>query len=418
MREMTTPGDTIVIGAGVVGTSTALELARRGRRVVLIDRDEPGMGCSYGNLAGIAITQIMPQATPSTLRNIPGWLLDPLGPVTLRWRDLPFLAPWLWRFVLSANRRQVEATTDANATLQLRAASDTEALLQSLGKRHMLGDRDCLAICTTEAEIVAARPDLALKARYGLPCQPLTGNEMRELEPELSPAIPGGWAYTGWRHVSSPIAMTRAMVEALRQQGGTVRRARVTGFGMDGARVSNVALDGEPAVPAGEVVIAAGAWSATLAAMLGDRIPLVAERGYHTLFERSGVNLRHGLLVPAHGFGITQCEDGLRVGGSDELSHPDGAPNFRRAKPLVEKARRLLPNLDASDGREWSGCRPATPDTRPVIGRASRVPNVHYAFGHGHLGLTMAATTARLLSESMTGAPMNFDLAPFRPDRF
>jgi D-amino-acid dehydrogenase len=166
------------------------------------------------------------------------------------------------------------------------------------------------------------------------------------------------------------------------------------------------------------VVIAAGVWSAPLARSLDEPIPLETERGYHTQFLAPGVSLRHSLFRPAKAFMVGPIAGGIRVGGTVEMAGLAAPPNYRRARVLAKRAKELLPDLRMDDVSEWMGHRPALPDTIPIISRSARRPNVFYATGHGHLGVTLAATTARLIADLVTDIEPPIDMTPYRVDRF
>ena len=167
-----------------------------------------------------------------------------------------------------------------------------------------------------------------------------------------------------------------------------------------------------------QIVIAAGAWSHLLAQQFGDRVPLETERGYNTTLPKTAFDVKRQLIFAGHGFVITPLDTGLRVGGAVELGGLQRPPNFARSKAMLEKAKRFLPGLDPAGGREWMGYRPSLPDSLPVIGRAQASPNVFYAFGHGHLGLTQSAATARLVRDLVSGTSPAIDLTPFSAQRF
>ena len=166
-----------------------------------------------------------------------------------------------------------------------------------------------------------------------------------------------------------------------------------------------------------KLVVAAGAWSHHWARGFGDRVPLETERGYNTTLPHGAWDLRRQLTFVSHGFVVTPLANGLRVGGAVELGGLKRPPNFARSKAMLAKAAQFLPGLCTTGGREWMGYRPSLPDSLPVIGR-SRAPGVFYAFGHGHLGLTQAAATGRLMRELVLGQEVSIDLSPFSAQRF
>ncbi len=420
MRERT-----VVIGGGIVGVSVALHLQKAGLAVLLLDKAEPGRGCSYGNLGGIAVTEVAPLALPGHILRGPLWLIDPLAPLTIRPRALPGLLPWLIRFATSARRRRVEAIARALAALMARALEDHRALMAEAGITEMLSATDAIAIFESEAQRAREHYGLALRKRNGWPCREVSGAELCELEPALAPAVEAGRiacgvVYTGWRHIADPFAMVRAYVALFEARGGEVRVGEAVGFrACRGVRrVAAVRLKDGQEIAADRVVIAAGVGARALAVALGDPVPLIAERGYHTMIAAPGLRLERMVMVPGHGFGMTPMAEGLRIGGSMELTNTHIPPNFARVRVLVDKARRLLPNLAQTEGPMWAGERPALPDSLPVISRATAFENAYYAFGHGHLGLTLAPTTGRLIAALATGQEPALDMQPYDVARF
>ncbi|MFN3937054.1 MAG: NAD(P)/FAD-dependent oxidoreductase [Gemmobacter sp.] len=408
---------TLVVGAGIIGTAIAHELQRRGRQVVLIDRDAPGRGASFGNLASIAVTEFMPASRPAVWRRIPGWLLDPDGPVRVRPRHLPRLVPWFLRFLAASRPARLAALEAQGAALCARALDDTLALLRETGLEDQLSAEGCLSLYADAAEFRADRDHLALLERFGFPHEVLGRQAIRALEPELSERIETAVLLPQNRSVRDPYRLVLALADRFAALGGRVERGEVTGFlrglGIDGA----VLADGRQ-IAAEEVVICAGVHTAGLARKLGEPIPLETERGYHTQIMAPGIALRHSLIWPARAFMVTPTAGGIRVGGTVEMAGLAAPPDYRRAKVTVRRAREALPNLRCEAFTEWMGHRPALPDTVPILSASARTGGLFYATGHGHLGLTLAATTARLMAELITGGRPAIDLHPYRIDRF
>jgi D-amino-acid dehydrogenase len=237
------------------------------------------------------------------------------------------------------------------------------------------------------------------------------------LQPGLSPQFVKGTFVPGWKTVADPKRLGKALWEYAERLGVRFQQCEVTNVEAGPAGARATLADGT-AISASRLVIAAGAWSHRLARQLGDRIPLETERGYNTTLPAGAFDVRRQLIFSSHGFVVTPLETGLRIGGAVELAGLEAPPDFARSKAMLEKTERFLPGLRTEGGREWMGFRPSLPDSLPVIGRASRSGNVFYAFGHGHLGLTQAAATARLIADLVSGKPSAIDLSPFSPQRF
>jgi D-amino-acid dehydrogenase len=410
--------DVMVIGAGIIGVAISLRLRQEGREVLLIDRECVAAQASRGNAGALAFSDVLPLASPGILRRAPRWLMDPLGPLAIRPRYLPRLLPWLFRFWRASRRDRVRAGTAAQAALMDLSAVETPLLLAAAGASHMLRSDGVLHLYESEAELRASQPGWQARAEHGIAFTHLHGPQaIAELQPGLSPALVAATFVPGWKTVSDPLRVTEALAGEFERRGGRIRRADAVALapGLDGVKVQ--VRDGAALVARG-VVIAAGAWSHRLARTLSEHIPLETERGYNTTLPVGAFDLKRQLTFGGRGFVVTSLACGVRVGGAVEFAGLDAPPNFARAAAMLGLAKRFMPGLRTEGGREWMGFRPSLPDSLPAIGRAAADERVVYAFGHGHLGLTQAAATARLVADIIAGRQPPLDLAPFRPQRF
>jgi D-amino-acid dehydrogenase len=393
---------TVVVGAGIVGTAIAHDLQKRGRQVVLVDRDAPGKGASFGNMASIAVTEFMPASRPSVWKQIPGWMLDPEGPVRVRPSYMPKLVPWFLRFIAASRPSKLRALEAQGAALCARALDDTLDLLRETGLQDQISDEGCLSLYTDEAEFKADRDHIEILERFGFPHEVIGRQAIKALEPELSDTIGMAVLFPQNRSMKDPYKLVLALADRFTALGGRMERGEVAGFTRSD-RIREVVLKDGRRLPADEVVICAGAFSGRLSAMLDEPIPLETERGYHTQIMAPGMSMKHSIIWPARAFMVTPTAGGIRVGGTVEMAGLDAAPDYRRSKVTVKRAKEALPNLRCEDFTEWMGHRPALPDTVPILSASARTKGVFYATGHGHLGLTYAATTARLMGELITG---------------
>lgn len=408
----------VVVGAGVIGVTIAYELRRRGRSVILVDRDEPGLGASYGNMASIAVTEFMPASRPAIWRQMPGWLLDPEGPVRIRPAYMPSLVPWFARFLAASRPSKLRQLEAQGAALCGRVYDDLLPLLRDTGLSDMLTEEGCLALYADDAELAADRDHIEILERFGFAHRHLDGGEVRVLEPDISDRINKAVLFPDNRSIRDPYRLVLAIFDKFRELGGTFVKGEVVGFDMAASALKSVRLADGRAIDADKAVLCAGAYTARLSAMLRESIPLETERGYHTQIMSPGVSLSHSIIWPARAFMVTPTAGGLRVGGTVEMAGLDAPPDYRRSKITVKRALEALSGLRVEGTSEWMGHRPALPDTVPVIGPSAKVSNVFYATGHGHLGLTYAATTGRIIGDIATGAPPPLDIRPYRVDRF
>ncbi len=407
-----------VVGAGIVGVCAALYLQRDGHQVTLIDRQEPGQGTSYGNAAIISGTGVMPVATPGILADVPGMLLDPLGPLAIRWQYLPRLAPWLLRFVAASKSSRVEEISRALAALLAEARPAFKTLLDAAGAPEMIVERGLLAASATEAGLKSVEKKRKLLERRGIAVERLTIEEARQMEPGLSRDLVGVHYYPDNAHTIQNYRLVTLLAEDFVKNGGHLQRGNVVGYDVGAAGPKSVKLEEGTSVDCDAVVLAAGAWSKEAGRALGAAQPLDTEIGYHLTLPDPALELRRPVSSAEGGFICTPLEDGLRIAGTVELGKLGMAPNWERLKILRENAARILPELNFEGASRWQGFRPSMPDSLPVIGPSPSLPNTYFAFGHGHLGLTFGAITGRLIADLAAGRPPTVDVTPFRADRF
>jgi D-amino-acid dehydrogenase len=416
MTGETTP-DVAIIGAGIIGITAAAYLAEAGYSVTVIDRTGICEETSSGNAGAFAFTDMLPLAHKGMMRQLPKWLADPLGPLSIPPAYLLQLLPWLWRFWRAGADANYETSLAAQGGLMKLAEAEWMGLMQRSATRGMLHEDGSLELYESEAEFQASLPGWAVRDRFGVEYRHLAKSELADYQPGLGQNFARGTFVPDWKTVSDPKDVGKAIWRYAEQNGAVFIRGDV-GMAMPSQERVTIQLRQGRTIMSGKLVIAAGAWSHLLAQQFGDRVPLETERGYNTTLPKSAFDVKRQLIFPGHGFVITPLDTGLRVGGAVELGGLKRPPNFARSRAVLEKAKRFLPGLDPSGGREWMGYRPSLPDSLPVIGRARGSPGVFYAFGHGHLGLTQSAATARLVRDLVTGAPPAVDLTPFSAQRF
>lgn len=408
--------DVVVIGAGVVGVSAAIAAQARGLSVLLVDRDGPAAGASAGNAGAFAFSDILPLASPRILREAPGWMLDPLGPLAIPPAYALRVAPWMFHFWRACSPARVRRSTAAQAALMDLSKAELEAFLARTGTLPMLRKEGNLEVYEGRARFEASLPGWRAREEHGIAFEHLDAAGMAAIQPGLAPRFTHGTFTPGWYSVADPKLYTLALADHFRSAGGGVERAEVAALRPVEGGVE-VAAPGRT-IRAARVVVAAGAFSHRIAKTIGEAVPLETERGYNTTLPADAFDLRTQITFGGHGFVVTRLSTGIRVGGAVELGGLDLPPNFRRSAAMLEKARAFLPGLKPDGGVPWMGFRPSLPDSLPAIGRARATPRVVYAFGHGHLGLTQSAGTARLVADLLVGAPPAIALGAFSAQRF
>ena len=409
-----------VIGAGIVGAACARALQRAGHAVLLLDRARPGSGVSSGNAGHIAIDHVRPLARPDVLAGVPRMLATPSGPLTLRWRGLPALAPWLGRFALAARPPRVAAGTAALAGLLATALPDWLAELEASGLGGLLRRNGALVVLETPRGVAAAQAEGRIQAAHGVVFRDLSAGEVTDLLPDLAIRAAGGRWFPDAAHVVQPQRLVEALVGRFVADGGRCEQTPVTGFRRTAGAVSGLVT--ALVTPAGDVavssvVLAAGLASPALAGALGAALPMTAERGYHCMLAPGTLAAPMPVSFGERGFVVTPMEHGIRLAGTVEFGAAGRPPAWARADILARHASRLFGRTIHPTDR-WQGDRPTLPDYLPAIGRLPGAANVILAAGHQHLGLTLAATTARLVACLVAGAAPGQDVSPFDPARF
>jgi D-hydroxyproline dehydrogenase len=404
-----------IVGAGVIGLATALRLAAARREVVVIDPNQPGSGASYGNAGVVAPYGCAPIGNPDTLRNLPDLLLNSESPLAIRTAALPALLPWLSRFAWQSMPGQARRNGRALAGLLNEALPAWRDLAAEAGVSDLFRHEGCIYFYREKMPPKNSEWGARLRVELGVRQEWLNPAELAELEPAL-PAAAGGVFFPDAVHIVDPSALTRRLADAAESNGASFRRARIERLEVqDGGQLRLISRD--LAWDADKVVLAAGAWSRSLARQGGENVPLDTERGYHIEFAMDACPIKRPVSPVDLGFYITPMEGRLRVAGLVELGGLFAPANPDRIALLERGIRKLLPNLGPVHG-QWLGFRPSVPDSLPVIGRARRSQNLILAFGHGHLGMTLAGVTSRIVADLVQGQNDIADISPFRPDRF
>lgn len=407
----------VVIGAGVAGLSTALYLQRAGVAVAVIDPLPPAGGASFGNAGLLSPDTAVPIALPGMLRKVPGWLLDPLGPLSVRPGYFPRALPWLLRWIESGRLGRVMAISDAMRALHRQTLDCWKELLGAELYGGLIRPIGQVQVWEGEADTASSLVEQKVRERHGIRADPLTADDLRQMFPGIAREVTRGLLVPGNANLVSPQRIVRTLGELFRQEGGALINERVMKLipqeGGGWMVMTNTANR-----VANHVVVAAGAWSLRLLAPLGIRLPLETERGYHAMLFEPEVMPALPLSNKTRGFAVTPMEDGLRVAGTVEIAGLDAPPNEARAQVLVTNVKRMFPALTGKQVRYWMGFRPSTPDSLPILGPAPGHPGLHYVFGHGHFGMSGGPPSGRLVARLITGQAPGIDPLPYAATRF
>ena len=419
------PRHVAVIGAGVEGAASAVELLRAGHRVTVIEPGEPGgpQAASFGNAGWLSSHSVLPASAPGLWRKVPSFLRDPLGPLAVRWGYFPKVAPWLLRY-LAAGSSEAKLLRIAQSLRPLLKDSPVlhAALAREAGVPELIEHKGLMNAWHSRAGFEAEAMAWRIRKQVGISWTEIEGEALRAAEPDLDPAYTFAVLTEEAGRCLSPGRLVGALVAHAERRGATLRKAAATGFRLDGRALKAVILADGSAVECDAAVICCGARSAPLAAQLGDRVPLETERGYHVMLRGANRGPRHSISLGAAKMVVNPMEDGLRAAGQVEIAGLEGAPNWKRAEILRDHLLRSFPGLPNPYPAElvttWLGHRPSTPDGMPVIAPSTRCPEVIHAFGHGHVGLVAGPRTGRIVAQLLSGQSPEVSIAPFSPTRF
>ena len=410
-------GSTIIIGAGIIGAATALALQKDGHEITLLDRDEPCAGASFGNAGAIVNGSCAPTAMPGALFEGIRMLVQSASPVSIHPAYSHKLAPWLLRFLLQSRPSAVNNNALYLHALSQHAVASWRQLIKRSELSSLFRDTGWLKVYESPKTFAGTSNSRELLDKLGTPYELLNAAQIRDLEPGLAPIFKHGFYQQDSLSITNPGRLVKGMVKQFVDSGGVYKQFTVNQITLRG---NGIALTGQGEnLLAGKVVIAAGAWSRSLASQLGDNIPLETERGYHLMLAQSTHSLLSRPVVNGeNSFVLSPMETGLRMTAQVEFAGLNIAPDFSKIRNLLPLAQRMLPDLDIREESAWMGFRPSLPDSLPVLGFSSKSNNVLYAFGHQHLGMTLAAITGQIIADLVAGREPPIAVSPYRPNRF
>jgi D-hydroxyproline dehydrogenase len=410
------PVDVAVVGGGIIGCACAFSLQRAGLSVVLIDRGVPSNAASWGNAGHFAYEQVLPLATPEVWPQLPRLLLSRDSPVRIPFSSFWTLAPWVARFAWNTRPSQVERATKALASLLALAPAAWQRLAAAAHLTDLIRISPILVVARNKAALVSKRPSIDVHRRHGIAVDEIGTTEAREIEPLIRTDVAGAFVYRRAQYTIDPGKLTRRLKEAYIEAGGSAVEEEIRALEPLGDGTIKVGTR-----VARRCIVAAGIGSRDVLRSIGIDVPLAAERGYHLMvpYVQGRPTVRTPLVGAQPEFVITPMDEGVRLAGTVELVREDAPPQWRRATMLKVLAEQIIqPIGEPSDTSKWVGCRPSLPDSLPALGRIAAAPGVIAAFGHQHLGLTLAAATAEIVSALVQGEETPVPKAPFAVERF
>lgn len=406
----------VVIGAGICGVSTAIWLQRFGHRVVLIDRDKPGMAASFGNAGLLAQWAVVPVTTPSLWLDAPKYLLDPNSPLFMRWRYFPKMIPWLARYMANATDTKTRYIVNALAPLITDAVDQHKSLVRGTHLEKWIADSKLSYAYRSKKDFEKDAYSWELKRSVGFSPKLITGSAVHEEEPILGSAIQCLAVLEGQGHILNPAQYITELVTYFQSMGGKFRQTEFKDFTKTGDHITQVLTDQGP-IDCSKAVITSGIWSKGIMESLGLAVPLETERGYHVIFKNPSQLPKNPMMMTTGKFGVTPMDMGLRCAGTVELGGTQLAASKAPIELILKYAKEAFPTLEYDGYDEWMGFRPSTPDSLPLIGEIDKT-GIYTGFGHQHIGLTGGPKTGRLIAQMIDGQVSNLDLDPYSPHRY
>jgi D-amino-acid dehydrogenase len=401
-----------VIGAGAVGISCAIHLLKDGHDVVLLDREGPAAGASFGNAGAIVNGSCIPTATPGIVFSALKMLLNK-GPLSIKAKHAPSLLPWLIKFANQSREKHYLYSADKLVALSNLANASWHRLLTDTPCQDLMVQKGWLRLFETKTAFDANLAARELMEQLQVPFTLLNQGEIRELEPNIAPIFTHGFFQEDCHSISNPARMLKSLTEYFLSQGGTFKQCNIEDIRHQGSQLSLHTNEG--ILNVNKIVLCTGAWSTKLTKGLNYTAPLVSERGYHMMLPPTAA-ISRPVVNADRGFVICPMELGLRVTSQVELADVDAPADYRKIQSFLPDVQQMLPSVEPDIQSCWMGPRPSFPDSLPVISKFSE--RIYFAFGHQHLGLTLGPITGELIADLVADRDTAIDIAPYRHDRF
>ena len=404
-----------IVGAGIQGISNALFLQKKGFKVTIFDRDEPGSrAASYGNAGHFSPYASLSLNRTDVLADVPAMLLSSTGPLALKWNYVPKMIPWFIKFILNTSKNKMMHTAKNMHQILDLALPAYDELFDEINLEGLVENKGILYIWNNK-DLKSRELEINVRNELGVKQQLVNKSEIHDLEPHIKPFYHAGVYYPYARHARNPKKILLKFFKLFLEKGGKFEKTNINDIQFNSEKP--IIVSGDKRYNFDKIVIACGAFSKKLTDNLGERIPLDTERGYHVHFKNCDHLLNRPVIFSNRGFGITPMEQGLRVVGTVEFGGLDNPLSKSRVKNLINNAKYMLGDLPKHED-EWLGFRPTLPDFLPVMGPSKNHKNVFYCFGHHHLGWTLGPISGKIVSGMIAEENTNLNLDPYSSIRF
>ena len=404
-----------IIGAGIQGISNALFLQKKGFKVTIFDKDDPGSpAASYGNAGHFSPYASLSLNRIDVLADVPAMLLSSTGPLALKWNYVPKMIPWFFKFILNTSKKKMMHTAKNMHQILDLALPAYDELFDEINLDGLVENNGILYIWNDQ-DLKSRELEINVREELGVKQQLVNKSEIHDLEPHIKPFYHAGVYYPYARHARNPKKILLKLFELFVKKGGEFKKININNIEFQDEKPIFVSENQKFSFD--KIIIACGAFSKKLTDNLGEKIPLDTERGYHVHFKNCDHLLKRPVIFSHRGFGITPMEQGLRVVGTVEFGGLENPLTKSRIKNLVDNAKYMLGDLPEHED-EWLGFRPTLPDFLPVMGPSKNYKNVYYCFGHHHLGWTLGPISGKIVSGMIAKENTNLNLDPYSSIRF
>ena len=404
-----------VIGSGIIGICTAFFLQKSGFKVTIFDKQSPGSMTSFGHACTFADYANVPINSPSVYKDIPKMLLRSDGPLAVDFSYVIKNLPWAFKFLKNCRKEKVNEIASSLATILHHSRLSYDYIFKEVQVSQYIKNEENIYIYESRKAYEDAKYSTILREKNNIKVKELSKKDIYDLEPNLAQVYYAGQLFVGSRHTTNPLAISKKIFENFLLKDGKYINQNVRNIIQKEKTIEVFTEDQN--IEFDQIVVCAGAWSNYIANMIGEDFPLDTERGYHVLFESDKNIINRPVGWSQSGFYLIQIEDGIRAAGTVEIAGLKKPPNTNRLKMIEREARKILPQLKNVKST-WMGNRPTLPDSLPIIGKSNKNENVLYAFGHQHIGWTLAAVTGKAINELIKGSQPNFNISYFSPERF